>query len=55
MLVAEVNNKEFFSRVDSSSGIEEGTQVKLWLPRLLSGDALEEAVEEIHETVDTLM
>ena len=25
MLVAEVANKEFFSRVDSSSGIEEGT------------------------------
>ena len=44
MIIAEVANKEFFSRTDTPAGIEEGTQVKLWLPRLLSGDAFEETV-----------
>ena len=53
MIIAEVANKEFFSRTDAQAGIEEGTQVKLWLPRLLSGDAFEETVNEIHETVDS--
>ena len=54
LLVGEVMDPTFFSRLDDSTEIKKGTQIELWIPKQLSGDELEQFATDFHDGVNSI-
>ena len=53
ILVCEIKDDPFFSRVDEPVNVKPGTQVKYTLPQMLNDDFIENVAQAIHDAVSS--
>ena len=51
ILVAEIRQEAFFSKIDEPNAITKGTKVKRILPKMLLKDTFEEVAEVTHDSL----